>query len=137
MVVVVGKDMATGRFTRTFAYINLDDINDASPNFEIEENEEVRTKVSSFARGSKHKRKNIQESVDDENIQLMTKQLGEIASAIKKINEDKIIPSHLFGEIMSIERFDEESLSNTFDYLMEHKQQAKAFLAKTKNLKKT
>ncbi|MBA0629065.1 hypothetical protein Godav_023678 [Gossypium davidsonii] len=82
--------MATGRFARTFAYINLDDINDVSPNFEIEENEEVRTKVSSFARGSKHKRKNIQESVDDENIQLMTKQLGEIASAIKKINEDKI-----------------------------------------------
>ncbi|MBA0813225.1 hypothetical protein Gohar_027096, partial [Gossypium harknessii] len=75
MVVVVGKDMATRRFAGTFAYINLDDINDASPNFEIEENEEVRTKVSSFARGSKHKRKNIQETVNDENIQLMTKQL--------------------------------------------------------------
>ncbi|MBA0696570.1 hypothetical protein Goari_003112, partial [Gossypium aridum] len=38
MVVVVGKDMAIGRFAGTFAYINLDDINDASPNFEIEQN---------------------------------------------------------------------------------------------------
>lgn len=58
----------------------MDDTNDASPNFEIEENEEVRTKVSSFAGRSKHKRKNVQESVDDENIRLMTEQLDEIAS---------------------------------------------------------
>ncbi|MBA0613361.1 hypothetical protein Godav_013806 [Gossypium davidsonii] len=67
MDLVVGKDMETRSFTRTFVDTDLDDGNRDSMrvNCDNEEVEEVRTKVSSFGT-SKHKRKNIQESVIDE-----------------------------------------------------------------------
>ncbi|MBA0852879.1 hypothetical protein Goshw_010810, partial [Gossypium schwendimanii] len=67
MVFVVGKDMATGSFTRTFADIDLDDGNqDSMPiDYDNEETEEVRTKLSS-SNTSKRKRKNVRESVDEQ-----------------------------------------------------------------------
>ncbi|XP_052480210.1 uncharacterized protein LOC105787070 [Gossypium raimondii] len=50
MAVVVGKDMATRSFARTFADIDLDDGNEDSMPVDCnnEEAEEVRTNVSSF-----------------------------------------------------------------------------------------
>ncbi|MFQ6636160.1 hypothetical protein Gotur_013228 [Gossypium turneri] len=67
MALVVGKDMATGSFARTFADIDLDDGNEDSVPVDCdnEEVEEVRKNVSSSAT-SKRKRKNVQESVVDE-----------------------------------------------------------------------
>ncbi|MFQ6629875.1 hypothetical protein Gotur_007690 [Gossypium turneri] len=69
MTLVVGKDMATGSFARTFADIDLDDGNQDSVPIDCdnEEVEEVRIKVSSFGT-SKCKRKNAQESIIDEQI---------------------------------------------------------------------
>ncbi|MBA0816567.1 hypothetical protein Gohar_001216 [Gossypium harknessii] len=66
MTVVVGKDMTTESFARTFADIDLDDGNqDLVPvDYDNEEVEEVRTKVSSYGT-FKHK-KNTQGSVIDE-----------------------------------------------------------------------
>ncbi|MFQ6650074.1 hypothetical protein Gotur_023262 [Gossypium turneri] len=48
MALVVGKDMATGSFARTFANIDLDDGNQDSvhADYDNEEAEEVRTNVS-------------------------------------------------------------------------------------------
>ncbi|MBA0765637.1 hypothetical protein Gotri_014797, partial [Gossypium trilobum] len=59
MDLVVGKDMETVSFARTFADTDLDDGNRDSMlvNCDNEEVEEVRTKVSSFGT-FKHKRKN-------------------------------------------------------------------------------
>ncbi|MFQ6658848.1 hypothetical protein Gotur_027944 [Gossypium turneri] len=64
MTLVVGKDMATGSFVRTFADIYLNDGNQDSVPIDCdnEETEVVRTKVSSSGT-SKRKRKNVQESV--------------------------------------------------------------------------
>ncbi|MBA0733059.1 hypothetical protein Gogos_017105 [Gossypium gossypioides] len=61
MALVVGKDIATGSFAKTFADIDLDDGNQDSVliDRDNEEIEEVRTKVSSSGT-SKHKRKNAQ-----------------------------------------------------------------------------
>ncbi|MFQ6620404.1 hypothetical protein Gotur_000444 [Gossypium turneri] len=58
MTLVVGKDIATGSFARTFADLDLDDGNqDSVPiDRDNEEIEEVRIKVSSSGT-SKHKRK--------------------------------------------------------------------------------
>ncbi|GMI75515.1 hypothetical protein HRI_001220800 [Hibiscus trionum] len=69
MALVVGQDMATRSFTRTFADINLDDINEGSMslNFDVEDVYEERSKV--FSSGtSKRKRKNVQENVEDDHI---------------------------------------------------------------------
>ncbi|KAK5839535.1 hypothetical protein PVK06_008336 [Gossypium arboreum] len=67
MTLVVGKDMATGSFARTFVDIDLDDGNQDSVPIDCdnEETKEVITKVSSSGT-SKRKRKIAQESVVDE-----------------------------------------------------------------------
>ncbi|KAK5844411.1 hypothetical protein PVK06_000549 [Gossypium arboreum] len=85
MALVVGKDMATGSFARTFVDIDLDDDNQDSVPIDYcnnEETEEVRTKVSSSGT-SKRKRKNVQESVVDEQIKFVGEQLGKIANALE------------------------------------------------------
>ncbi|MFQ6636092.1 hypothetical protein Gotur_012833, partial [Gossypium turneri] len=106
MALVVGKDMVTGSFARTFADIDLDDGNeDLVPvDCDNEEAEEVRTNVSSSGT-SKRKRKNVQESVVDEQIKF-------------------------------VEGFDDDFLCSVFDYLVSHESDAKAFLVKSKKHKK-
>ncbi|MBA0867491.1 hypothetical protein Goshw_000393 [Gossypium schwendimanii] len=72
MTLVVGKYMATGSFARTFADIDLDDgIQDSVPvDCDNEEAGEVITNVSLYGT-SKCKRKNVQESVVDEQIKFV------------------------------------------------------------------
>ncbi|KAK8290432.1 hypothetical protein V6Z12_D07G261200 [Gossypium hirsutum] len=137
MALVVGKDMTTGSFARTFADINLDDGNQDSVlvNCDNEEAEEVRTNVSSSGT-SKRKRKNVQESVVDEQIKLVGEQLGKIANALEQFTVDKT--PHLYEDVMSVEEegFDDDFLCSVFDYLVSHESDAKAFLVKSKKHKK-
>ncbi|KAG8501186.1 hypothetical protein CXB51_003290 [Gossypium anomalum] len=99
MALVVGKDMATGSFARTFADIDLDDDNiDSVPiDCENEATEEVRTNVSSSGT-SKRKRKKAQESVNDEQIKFVGEQLGKIANALEQFTADKTphLRHHIF-----------------------------------------
>ncbi|KAK8640098.1 hypothetical protein V6N13_138460 [Hibiscus sabdariffa] len=85
MALVVDQDMETGNFAKTFADIDLDNTAEGSLslNFNNEDVDEERTKVSS-SDTSKRKRKNLQESVDDDHIQFVGEKLGEIAEALKK-----------------------------------------------------
>ncbi|KAK5819661.1 hypothetical protein PVK06_024678 [Gossypium arboreum] len=118
MALVVGKDKATRTFARTFADIDLDDGNqDSVPiDGDNEEIEEVRTNVSSSGT-SKRKRKNVQESVVDEQIKFVGEQLGKIANALEQFTADKT--PHLYEEVMSVEEegFHDDFLYSVFDYL--------------------
>ncbi|MBA0648247.1 hypothetical protein Goklo_016007, partial [Gossypium klotzschianum] len=89
MTLVVGKDMETMSFARTFSNIGLEYGNQDPMlvNCNNEYDKEVRTKTSSFGT-SKRKRKNTQESVVDEQIQFVGEQLGEIAHALEQFTED-------------------------------------------------
>ncbi|KAK8369607.1 hypothetical protein V6Z12_A01G121800 [Gossypium hirsutum] len=137
MALVVGKDIATGSFARTFVDINLDDGNqDSVPiNCDNEETKEVRTKVSSSST-SKRKRKNVQKSVVDEQIHFVGEQLGQIANALEQFTANKT--PHLYEEVMSMkeEGFDDDFLCSVFDYLMSHESEAKAFLVKSNKHRK-
>ncbi|MFQ6623660.1 hypothetical protein Gotur_003792 [Gossypium turneri] len=135
MALVVGKDMATVSFARTFADIDLDDGNEDSMPVDCnnEEAEEVRTNVSSSGT-SKRKRKSVQESLVDEQIKFVGEQLGEIANALKQFTADKT--SQLYEQVMSMEEFDDDFLCSVFDYLVHHESDAKAFLVKSKKHKK-
>ncbi|KAK8652776.1 hypothetical protein V6N13_126801 [Hibiscus sabdariffa] len=69
MALVVGQDMETWCFAKTFADIDLYNVAEGSLplNFDNEDVDEEITKV--FSSGtSKRKRKNLQESVDDDHI---------------------------------------------------------------------
>ncbi|KAK8550278.1 hypothetical protein V6N12_038995 [Hibiscus sabdariffa] len=115
MALVVGQDMATGSFAKTFADIDLDNAAECllPLNFDNEDVAEERTKVSSSGT-SKRKRKNLQESVDDDHIQFVGEKLGEIAEALKKFTEDKT--PHLYEEVMSMKKegFDDDFLCYQF-----------------------
>ncbi|KAK5785456.1 hypothetical protein PVK06_040045 [Gossypium arboreum] len=137
MALVVGKDKATGSFARTFANIDLDDGNqDSVPiDGDNEEIEEVRINASSSGT-SKRKRKNVQDSIVDEQIKFVGEQLGKIANTLEKFTADKT--PHLYKEVMSMEEdgFDDDFLCSIFDYLVSHESEAKAFLVKSKKHRK-
>ncbi|XP_040962338.1 uncharacterized protein [Gossypium hirsutum] len=137
MAVVVGKDMATGSFARTFADIDLDDGNEDSMPVDCdnEEAEEVRTNVSSSGT-SKRKRKSGQESLVNEQIKFVREQLGKIANALKQFTADKT--AQLYEQVMSMqeEGFDDEFLCSVCDYLGSHESEAKMFLVKSKKHRK-
>ncbi|XP_012436923.2 uncharacterized protein LOC105763293 [Gossypium raimondii] len=128
MALVVGKDMATGSFSRTFADIDLDYGNqDSVPvDCDNEEADEVRTNVSSSGT-SKRKRKNVQESVVEEQIKFVGEQLGKIANALEQFTADKT--PRLYEQVMSMEEegFDDDVLCSVFDYLVSHESEAKLF----------
>ncbi|KAH1046244.1 hypothetical protein J1N35_037028 [Gossypium stocksii] len=136
MALVVGKDMAAGNFVRTFVDIDLDDGNqDLVPiDCDNEEIEEIRTKVSSSGT-SKRKRKNAQESVDEQ-IKFVGEQLGKITNTLEQFIADKT--PDLYEEVTSMEaeEFDDDFLCRVFDYLVSHKSEAKAFLVKSKKHRK-
>ncbi|MFQ6670918.1 hypothetical protein Gotur_035631, partial [Gossypium turneri] len=129
MTLVVGKDMEIGSFSKTFADIGLDDGNQDSVPIECdnEQTEEVRTKVYSSGT-SKRKRKNVQESVVDEQIKFVGEQLGKIANALEQFTADKT--PHLDKKVMSMEEevFDDDFLCFVFDYLVSHESEGKALL---------
>ncbi|KAK8341784.1 hypothetical protein V6Z12_A08G188200 [Gossypium hirsutum] len=137
MALVVGKDIATGSFSKTFADIDLDDGNQDSVLLDCynEEDEEVRTNVSSSGT-SKRKRKNVQESVVDEQVKFVGEQLGKIANALEQFTADKT--PQLYEQVMSMEEegFHDDFLCSVFDYLVSHESDAKAFLVKNKKHKK-
>ncbi|KAE8726869.1 putative ripening-related protein 6-like [Hibiscus syriacus] len=131
MALVVSQDMATRSFARTFADIDLDDINEGSIplNFDTQHVDEERANISSSGT-SKCKRKNVQENVEHDHIQFVGEKLGEIAEALKKFTEDRT--PYLYEEVMSIEKegFGDDFLCEVFDFLAKNELEAKAFLAK-------
>ncbi|GMI80924.1 hypothetical protein HRI_001761700 [Hibiscus trionum] len=137
MALVVGQDMTTGSFTRTFADIDLDDINEGSMplNFGVEDVCEKRSKASSSGI-SKRKRKNVQENVEDDHIHFVGAELGEIAEALKKFTEDKT--PYLYDQVMSMEneKFNDDFFCEVFDFLAKNELEAKTFLAKKTKHKK-
>ncbi|MBA0632048.1 hypothetical protein Godav_000863, partial [Gossypium davidsonii] len=89
-------------FARTFADINLDDGNqDSVPiDYNTKEIEEVRIYVSSSST-SKHKGKNSQECVVDEQIKFVGEQLSKITNSLEQFTANKA--PHLYEEVMSME----------------------------------
>ncbi|GMI63560.1 hypothetical protein HRI_000025300 [Hibiscus trionum] len=137
MTFVVGQDMVTWSFARTFADIDLDDINEGSMplNFDVEDVCEERSKAYSSGT-SKRKRKNVQENVEDDHIHFVGVKLGEITEALKKFIEDKT--PYLYEQVMSMENegFNDDFLCEVFDFLVKNELEAKAFLAKKTKHKK-
>ncbi|KAK5777939.1 hypothetical protein PVK06_045906 [Gossypium arboreum] len=66
---------------------------------------------------SKRKRKNVQESVVDEQVKFMGEQLGKIANALEQFTADKT--PQLYEQVMSMEEegFHDDFLCSVFDYL--------------------
>ncbi|PPR80332.1 hypothetical protein GOBAR_AA40382 [Gossypium barbadense] len=166
MALVVGKDMATGSFARTFANIDLDDGNqDSVPidcdNEETEETPHLYEEVMSME----------EEGFDDDFLCSVFDYLVSHESEAKTFLVKNMAPGsfsktfadidlddgnkdsvpidcdnketeetpHLYKEVMSMEEegFDDDFLCSVFDYLVSHESEAKAFLVKTEPVQLT
>lgn len=147
MAIVVGKDQARGNFTKSFVDINLEARPELEPiALDENDNEEIlkakdvgkQASSSSTSSQSRHHRKRSRSSAsEDEQLTEISEKLGEVASALSKLTDDRLIVSNLYDEVMKTQDFEEEFLATAFDYLVQHEMLAKAFIAKNHRLRKT
>ncbi|XP_030539630.2 uncharacterized protein LOC115747559 [Rhodamnia argentea] len=150
MALVVGRDMATGSFAKQFKDIDATEV-DSSPVDLGDDFDELMkgSKTSSSTVPSEkrsHKRRRCSD-MDDKYATLST-QIGEMASAMKSLNQtaaqyhkisNKVMKaeySKLYNEVMKVDGHDELTLGSVFDYLVDNEKIANAFMVKSANLRK-
>ncbi|KAH7851382.1 hypothetical protein Vadar_010728 [Vaccinium darrowii] len=107
MALVVGKDMATGQFAKSF-----DDIEEET----VVESDSIDFGVVEVSKG-----KCTASSI----------QIGEVALAIKKLSDDRLDVKDLYAEVMKTKGFDELTFASALDHLVENEKVAKAFVVKS------
>ncbi|XVE60148.1 hypothetical protein DITRI_Ditri05aG0104300 [Diplodiscus trichospermus] len=137
MALVVGKDIATGSFAKSFTDLDMDTEIDSTPLQDEFDFEEVskESNIPSTQKRSHRKRKRNSNS-DDEGIEKLTMEAKEVAIALKEMSKNRIIVSNLYTEVMKTRGFDEITLATVFYYLVQNEMLAKAFIAKSATFRK-
>jgi hypothetical protein len=73
---------------------------------------------------------------EDDGVEKLSKQIGDVAFAIQSLSKNQLDVNALYTEVMKIEGFDEITLGDAFDHLVQNKMLAKTFMAKNANLRK-
>jgi len=133
MTIVVGKDMATRNYVKSYADVNLEkNTEEQSISIENEGEYEETSKgkeTSSFSTQKRQHRK-INHMYEDDDVEKLFKQIGDIAFAIQNLSKNQLDVNALYTEVMKIEGFDEITLGDAFDHLVQNEMLAKAFMAK-------
>ena len=138
MAKVVGKDTATGSFAKSFVDIDSEEKNSSSHqiDFGVDFGDLSRGKqvgssseVSSETRSHRKRKRDQDDSYDK-----LSQQIGEVASAIKKLTEDKVNVNELYDEVIKIEGYNESMLGIAFDHLVANEKIGKAFMVKNDRL---
>ncbi|XVE49787.1 hypothetical protein DITRI_Ditri01bG0109600 [Diplodiscus trichospermus] len=137
MALVVGKDIATESFAKSFADLDMDTEIDSTPLQDEFDFEEV-SKASSIPSTQKrsHRKRKHNSNSDDKGIEKLAMEVKGVAIALKEMSKDRLIVSHLYTEVMKTEGFEEITLATIFDYLVQNEMLAKAFIAKSATLRK-
>ncbi|GAV89058.1 LOW QUALITY PROTEIN: Myb_DNA-bind_3 domain-containing protein [Cephalotus follicularis] len=138
MTLVVGKDMATGSFAKSFVDVDMqENINVDYLAGEEEKHKEgargwggVKGKQTSMATSSQARSQRKRNRDEFPQLDLVAAQLGEIAVVISKLCRNELIVDDLYKEVMKIEGFEVLVLANAFDYLVDNEKQAKSFIVK-------
>ena len=150
MALVVGKDRAKGNFAKSFGDINLEsrpqlesipvnldeDIDLEEVPKEKEGGKQASSSSTTSSQSRQHRKRNRTTYTEDESLVKISDRLGDVAVALGKLTEDRLVVSNLYEEVMKTEDFDEEFLASAFDYLVQNEMLAKAFLAKNNRLRK-
>ena len=147
LTIVVGKDAATGGFSKSYVDIENEPDNGDSAEFLADNVEEDVVKkgknaVESSTIGSgiskSCKRGRAASNVDDSVLIDLSDQLKEIAVALKEINRGPVDYTALYNEVMAImaDGYSEDMLATAFDHLCENEKTARGFLAKNARLRK-
>ena len=147
LAIVVGKDIATGGFSKSYVDLENEPNNGNSVEFvadNVEEGmvEKGKTAIESSTTGSKisksRKRGRAASNADDSVLTDLSDQLKEIVVALKEINRGLVDYTALYNEVMAMmaDRYSEDMLATAFDHLCENEKTAWGFLAKNARLRK-
>ena len=139
MTIVVGKDMATGNYAKSYADVNLEE-NTEEQSISIEnegEYEETsKGKGTSSSSTQKRQRRKRNRMYEDDGVEKLSKQIGDVAFAIQSLSKNQLDVNAFYAKVMKVEGFDEITLGDAFDHLVQNEMLAKAFMAKSANLRK-
>lgn len=137
MAIVVGKDMATGSFAKSFTdVVQHDNILDSDLDLDFDDVSSKGKYVASSDSGStkrSHRKRSRDDSEDGYN--LISEKLGEVALALQALNKG-VDADHLYQEVMKVEGYDEFMLATAFDHLNGDEKLARGFLVKNAKLRK-
>ena len=148
LAIVVGKDTATGGFSKSYADLEHEPNNGDSAEFVIDNVEEGVVEKGKNAVESSTTRSGISKSRKrgraafnaDESVLLtdLFDQLKEIVVALKEINRGLVDYTALYNEVMSmkVDGYSEDMLATAFDHLCENEKTAWGFLTKNARLRK-
>ncbi|KAK4571430.1 hypothetical protein RGQ29_030021 [Quercus rubra] len=148
LAIVVGKDTATGGFSKPYVDLEHEPHNaDESAEYvadNVEEDvvEKGKNTVESSTTGSgiskSRKRKHSVSNADESVLTDLSDQLKEIAVALKEINRGPVDYTALYNEVMTMmaDGYSEDMLATAFDHLCENEKTARGFLAKNARLRK-
>jgi hypothetical protein len=139
MIIVVGKDMATRNYVKSYADVNLEEnIEEQSISIENEGEYEETSKGKETSSSSTQKRQHRKRNriYEDDDVEKLSKQIGDVAFAIQSLSKNQLNVNALYTEVMKIKGFDEITLEDAFDHLVQNEMLAKAFMTKNANLRK-
>jgi hypothetical protein len=99
-----------------------------------EETSKGKETSSSSTQKRQHRKRN--RMYEDDGVEKLSKQIGDVALAIQSLSKNQLDVNALYAEVMKIEGFDEITLGEAFDHLVQNEMLAKAFMAKNANLRK-
>ena len=146
LAIVVGRDTATGSFSKSYVDIENEPDNGDSTEFMADNGEEgvvdkgknVVESSTTGSRISKSCKRGRALPSDDSVLTDLSDQLKEIVVASKEINRGPADYTALYSEVMAMvaDRYSEDMLATAFDHLYENKKAARGFLAKNAKLRK-
>jgi len=139
MTIVVEKDIATKNYVKSYADINLEkntEVQSISIENKGEYEELQKGKKTSSSSAQKRQHRKINRMYEDDGVEKLSKKIGDVAFAIQSLSKNQLDVNELYIEMMKIEGFDEITLGDAFDHLVQNKMFAKQFMAKNANLRK-
>ena len=138
MTIVVGKNMATENYAKSYADINLEENTEVQSisienEGKYEETSKGKETSSSSAQQRQHKKRN--RMYEDDSVEKLSKKIGDVAFA--SLSKNQLDVNKLYTEVMKIKGFEEITLGDTFDHLILNEMLAKAFMARNVNLRKS
>jgi len=67
---------------------------------------------------------------EDDGVEKLSKQIGDVTLAIQNLSKNQLDINALYEEVMKIKGFDEITLGDAFDHLVQNEMMAKAFMIK-------
>nr|POE81924.1 hypothetical protein CFP56_47526 [Quercus suber] len=145
LAIVVGKDKATGGFSKSYVDIENEPDNRDNAEFVVDNVEEdvaekgknvVESSTTGLGISKSRKRGHAPSNADDSVLTDLSDQLKEIVVALKEINRGPVDYTALYNKVMAMmaDGYSEEMPATAFDHLCENEKVARGFLAKNARL---